>query len=123
MAYAAFDYTKPDPSVDNGTAAFTNTRTNLLALRDALIVGIMPGWSMTPKNSAEDGPPSDYSQPPKILYVKGTEQVRATITWSSNLPSSTQYEYSADSGSTYVTIGTESYAYDSNDNCTGVTWA
>lgn len=44
MAYTVFDATKPDPTVDDGTDGYNNARTNLTALRDAIVMGQMQGF-------------------------------------------------------------------------------
>lgn len=124
MAYTPFNDQKPDPTVDNGTAAFTNTRTNLLALRDGVVTGRLVGWDVTAFNSAETGPPNDLSQIPVIRYAKGVERLRDTITWdgSSGLPTKIKVEYSTDSGSTYSVIGTENYTWDAGYNFPATSW-
>lgn len=124
MAYTQFNYQKPDPSVGDGSDAFTNTRQNLLALRDGVVTGRLVGWNTTAKNADESGPPADYSQIPVILYSKGVERLRDTITWdtSKDLPTKVKMEYSADSGTTYETIGTENYTWDANYNWPDISW-
>lgn len=43
--YTQFDKTKPDTSVGSGTTFGNETRANLLAMRDMIAIGVMPGFN------------------------------------------------------------------------------
>lgn len=128
MAYTTLDETKPDPAVDNGTNAFDNTRTNMLALRDAVIGGTFPGWNLSVSGGTAE-------QPQYYTYSKGTERVRATLTWGTAGGAdgnvlSIVYEYSSNSGTNYAVMGDTGYplgkltiSYDPDANVTGTTWS
>lgn len=121
MAYTLFDPTKPDPATQSGTAFGSSARTNDAALRDACIVGGgFFGFALA------IGGPAD--QPTTMTYSKGTERLRATLTWgtiggeSGNVISSV-FAYSSDSGGTYSAIGTKTTGYDANSYVISTTWS
>ncbi len=63
-------------------------------------------------------------QPQSLCYAKGTERIRAGLTWDGNgNPATTVYAYSADSGATYLYIGTCTVTFDANQNVTATTWS
>lgn len=105
MVYTAF---LPDTPViaDDGDVVINNTRENLMALRDAVVAGALKDWDMSKTGGAE---------PTEILYSKGTERIRLTITWASGNPTVIVYAYDADSGASYDTIGTLTLAYTSGE--------
>ena len=115
MAYTQFADSKPVAS-DNGLTVIDDTRNNLMAMRDNLITGAAAGWSYTPSGGSA-------TEPAVMTYAKGTERLRATITWTSGNPTQIVYAYSSNSGSTYDTIGTKSITYDADSNVTGASWA
>lgn len=117
MSYPDFNPVKPDPSVDNGSAAFTGTRQNLLALRDAALSGMLLDWSLALSGGTA-------AQRTTWMYSKGTERVRVVITWGtsggpSGKPQTLQVSYSANSGSTWTVLGTSTITYDASGNLTG----
>ena len=119
MSYVDFEPLKPDPTTGDGTSVFTHTRENLLWLRDAAISGALMGWQL----AVSGGTPA---QPAQWLYSKGTERVRLTITWGASggpkgKPQAMVVDYSSDSGTTWLTIGTATITYDAQGNFTGST--
>jgi hypothetical protein len=122
MTYTAFTASKPDPAADNGTQAFDYTRKNLLAIRDAAIMGGgFYGWPLAISGGTAE-------QPTTFTYSSGTERVKAVITWGSTggatgNPQTVVYSYSSNSGGAYDTIGTKTVTYDSNGNVTATSWA
>ena len=127
MAYDTFQPDKPD-GADSGPTVIDDTRKNLRAIRDAAMMGTMPEWAMEPQNSDGSTPPSDPAQPEVLMYSRSTERLKLSITWGSSggndgNPTQIAYEYSADSGSTWESIGTETITYDSAGNVTGTSWA
>lgn len=122
MSYTAFDATKPDAATQNGTQFAQSTRDNLAAVRDACVLGGgFPGWALAVSGGTAE-------QPATLTYSKGTERVRAVLTWGTTGGASgnvTQavYAYSADSGTNYDTIGTKTITYDASGNVTATAWA
>lgn len=120
MAYAPFVSDKPVIS-DDGGVVVQKTRENLMALRDGIVAGMLAGWNMTISNPV--------SKPPSIVWAKGTERIRATITWGTIFtvnelnPTIILYEYSANSGSTYDTIGTATMSYEGSGFLTSLVWS
>jgi hypothetical protein len=92
-----------------------------MALRDAIAVGALVGWNMT-----QSGSPGLYPQ--SLLFTKGSEIIKADITWGTTgtaegNPLVIIYSYSANSGGVYDTIGTITMAYDSLGAMTSATWS
>lgn len=114
-------YTPHDPatpaSTQNGTAFAASARNNLNALRDACIMGGgFYGFNMAAAGGTAD-------QPATITHSKGTERLRATLTWSSGNVTVAVYAYSANSGALYEPIGTKTITYDGSQNVTATTWS
>ena len=122
MAYTLFDPTKPDATAQTLTQMGTSERTNMAALRDAIVfVGVFPGFNL----AVSGGTPE---QPALLTYNKSTERVKTALTWGTaggELGNVTVavYSYSSDSGTTYSTIGTKTITYDASGNVTATTWS
>lgn len=122
MAYTPFDAGKPDPSTQAGTAFGTSARANLTALRDCIAaLGAVQGWDMAPSGGTAE-------EPATVLYSKGSERIRLTLTWSGGNVTKVRYEYSSNGGSSYDDMADdagESYqniAYDGAGNVSAITW-
>ena len=104
-------YSEPNPtSSQTGPAFAQSTRDNLLAVRDMVTMGIMPGWSMATSGGSA-------AEPAVITYsntVVTTERLRATVTWSSGNPTTIVYDYSANSGTDWARIGTKTNTFDAD---------
>lgn len=119
MPYDPFLDNKPVSS-DNGLVVIDETRQNLMAMRDAVVMGAMSGWDYNPNGGTAD-------QPAEFLYSKGTERIRGAVTWGTSGGADgnvTQivWSYSSNSGSTYDTIGTQGITYDVDANVTAIAW-
>lgn len=131
MSYTQFDYAKP-VSTQTRQETIDSTRENLLALRDAIAMGYVPGWNMTPGDSSDTATATftssmaNAAEPQIIKYEKGTEEILMWITWTSNAPSVIKYYYSPDNSSGYpanrLLIGQENITYDGSQNVSGITW-
>ncbi len=125
MAYTPFVDDKPVIS-DDGDVVIDDTRQNLMAVRDAAVMGKFEDWDMIPTiggGSAEEPDSIEW----RSGQGSGTDRVRATITWGTSggadgNPTSIVWEFSVD-GAVYDAIGTETITYDVNSNITGVTWS
>lgn len=122
MTYTAFENDKPVSS-DNGNDTIDDARNNLMALRDAVIMGAFGGWNY----SKTDGTGS-AEQPQYIFYKNGTDWIRATLTWGTSGGEDGNvtvavWEYSSNSGSAYDAIGTETISYDVAGNVTSTAWS
>lgn len=120
MAYVAFDSTKPT-TAQTRQAAITSILQNGLALRDMLIMSDAPGFDYSVSGGTA-------AQPAIVYRKKSTEWLRGSITWGSSggsdgNPTVIVYAYSADSGSTWDTIKTVTYAYDASGNVITSTWS
>jgi hypothetical protein len=122
MAYTPFDATKPDATAQTLTQMGQSERDNLRAIRDAVVsMGGFAGWNMAPSGGTAE-------QPATITYSKGSERVRASLTWGTTGGAAGNvtvavYDYSSTSGSSYDTIGTKTYTYDPAGNVTATTWS
>jgi len=125
MAYDPFTNAKPDGSVDTGPQVVDYTRKNLMAMRDAVVIGAMSGWSCTPAGA-------DLSKPSSIVWqrIGSTEKIRATLTWGTTGGATDNvtralWEYSTD-GTNYTVFLPYKYedvSYDADANVSLVTWA
>ena len=108
-------------ATQNGTAAIDSMRANLLALRDSIIAGSLPGWAAT-----AIGP--DLSQPEKIEYSNSPEKIRATITWGTaggetGNPVQVDYDYSDDDGVTWTALASKQIIFTIAGEWAGTTWS
>lgn len=123
MAYSPFNKDKPDGAA-NGTNTCTEIRTNMNALRDAVVSGMMKDWEY----SKTDG--TGTAEQPQYVFYKlkgGTLWIRQTLAWGSSGGSagnvtSILVEFSSNSGGAYDAIGTLTIAYDASGNVTTATW-
>lgn len=116
MAYTAYNESYPD-GTRTGPQVVSDIKANLLAMRDAIVMGGgFFGWAMAATGGTADAPTT-------LTYSKGTERVRATLTWSAGKVTQALYAYSANSGGSYDTIGTKTITYDGSDNVTGTSWS
>lgn len=122
MAYSLFDPTKPDATAQTLTQMGMSERMNMAALRDACTMGGgFPGFNLSLAGGVA-------GQPASITYTKGTERVQANLTWGTtggeagNVTVSTYY-YSANSGTNWDVIGTNTISYDANSNVVATTWS
>lgn len=120
MAYNAFDAAKP-VITDSRQDVVDKTRYNLTALRDALIMGAMPGFNysyVVGTGSADE--------PQYMYYKNGNTWVRVTITWGTTggedgNPTQELWALSTDGGSNYDTIKTIAYTWDASGRLTSTT--
>ena len=125
MAYVDFVDDKPVIS-DDGDVVINNTRENLMAVRDGVVMGKFLDWNMTPTvggGSAEEPDSIEW----RSGQGSGTDRVRATITWGTSggadgNPTTIVWAFSVN-GSVYDTMGTQTITYDVNANITWITWA
>lgn len=116
MAYVPFNETYPD-GTRTGPQTVADIKANMLALRDAAVMGGgFFGWAMAATGGTAE-------EPTTLTYSKGTERVRATLTWSSGRVTQVVYAYSSNGGSSYDTISTKTITYDGSDNVTGTSWS
>lgn len=125
MAYTVFDPALPNggaPANQNGTQVLQSARDNLKAVRDAAIMGGgFYGWNMAAAGGTA-------AQPATITFSKGTERVRAELTWGTTGGEAGSvtvavYAYSSNSGTDYDTIGTNTITYDASGYVTATTWS
>lgn len=120
MAYTTLDSTKPT-TAQTRQAAIDSARTNLNALRDAILMGQMQGFAYSQTVGT-----GTAEQPQFQLWTNGAIILRATNTWGAaggatgNL-STILWELSVNTGSSYDTICTETRTYDGSGNMTAST--
>lgn len=117
--YTAFNFDKPDGSVDTGPNFSTNANANDRALMIAILQGQEPSYAFSKTN----GTGSD-EEPQYYLWSSGagatTKILRATNTWTSGNLTQQVWEWSTDNGSTYASICTQTFTY-SSGNLTATT--
>lgn len=119
MAYTAFDIAAPASSQTPGNA-FTSTRQNMLALRDATVISAFAGWDLT-----TSGTPS---QPDTVYFAEGTETLKIALTWATGggaagNVSQAIYSYRATATAAYDTIGTMAVTYATDGSVISTTWS
>lgn len=124
MVYVQFLSDKP-VIADDGDVVITNTRENLMALRDAIVMGGLFDWDLTVEIGG-----GTAEEPDEIHYERGTaEWIKADITWGTaggedGNPTVIVYTYSTDDFSaSNETIGTWTGTYNSNGTLTAGVWS
>lgn len=119
MAYPTADFTKPDATAQTLTQMGQSERDNMRVLRDACLMGGgFYGWNMSVSGGTAE-------EPAEIRYTKGTERVKAVLTWSGGNVTQAVYSYTADHTAgppVWETIGTKTITYDGSDNVTSTNW-
>lgn len=110
MAYTPFVTTTPAIS-QTRQQIVDSSRNNLLALRDAIIIGRVGGATLSVSGGTAE-------EPNIRLWSSGTDRWRATYTYSGGYVTQIVWEYSSNSGSSYDTICTETVTYDGSNNQT-----
>lgn len=122
MPYTPFDPTKPDATAQTLTQMGQSERDNLKAVRDACIMGGgFYGWNLAVSGGTAD-------QPALLTYAKGTERVKAALTWGATGGEAGNvtvaiYSYSSNSGGAYDAIGTKTITYLSGGQVSATTWS
>lgn len=111
MAYTQYVPTTP-VDTQNGPAVVASARNNLLALRDGVIAGRMPGWTLTVSGGSAE-------EPAIRLWSNGVFRIRASYTYGGGFVSAVAWEFSSNSGVGYDSICNETATYDVNGNMTG----
>jgi hypothetical protein len=114
-AYVYFDEAKPDPD-NQRTSDINAMRTNLSALRDALIFEDFYGFNYSWSGGTAEEPTCQF-------YKDGNDWLRLTIIWSGGNPASILYELSTDGGVNYETIGTQTFTWDAEGNLSSTAWS
>lgn len=124
MAYALFDKNKP-AGASNGPTVLADIRNNLMAVRDGIVLGGLPGFNCAASGGTED-------QPAQYLFtgtgVNSTERINAAVTWGTTggalgNPEIIVFTYSSDSGTTYVAIGTMTIVYTAGGYFSSYSWS
>lgn len=122
MAYTHFDQAKPD-GTGNGSVTLQHMRENMVAMRDIVTLGASPGWNYSWSGGTAD-------RPTTMLWSKAgsTERLRSVNTWgvtggAADNVTQSALSYSADSGTIWVLMGTQTIAYDASGNVTSTTWS
>ena len=123
MAYVQFEDGVP---VASGTIneLCTDTRNNLEAVRDAVVMGVASGWGFTKNGGTAE-------QPAEVRYSKGNERIRGTLTWGTSGGADgnvtvAAWSYTADHTAgtpVFDAIGTETISYDTDANVVSTVWS
>lgn len=120
MPYTPFVDSKP-VGTDTGTEAINYIRQNLMAMRDAVVMGAMIDWDFSKSGGTAE-------EPAIILYTKGVERLRVSLTWGTSGGEDGNvkvalWEYSSNSGTNYDTVGTQTMTYDASGNPSTAVWS
>lgn len=115
MAYTALDTSRPVIS-NVRSADILAMNANQLALRDAIIIGRVAGWTLSVTNGTGTAEEPQY----RLWTNSGnTNQIlRATYTYSSGYVTAVTWAYSTNGGGAYDTIASETTTYDGSNNQT-----
>lgn len=124
MAYVSFNKTLP-AGASNGPTVLADIRNNLMAIRDGIVLGGIPGFNCAASGGTED-------QPTQYLFtgtgVNSTERIKAVVTWGTTggalgNPETIVYTYSSDSGTLYEAIGTMTVVYTAGGYFSAFSWS
>lgn len=121
MAYPTMDTALPNGATQDGAEVMQVIRDHQRVLRDQSVVGAGFGWNYSRTGGTSKQPAVEY-------FKKGAEWIQITNTWGSSGGETGQitlavYRYSANSGGSYDTIGTEARTYDTDGECTATNWS
>jgi len=107
-SYVQFQNNKPIIT-DQNPAIINTTRENVNAVHDGSVIRAMPFWNYSISGGTN-------SNPVYVFHKNGNDWIRTTQTYGTSGPSknciSQQiYQYSSNSGTSYVSMGTVNYAY------------
>ena len=132
MPYTTYSTAAPNIS-QTRQAAIDSIRYNLMALRDALVMGELMNWDMTAGDSSSGTspvfttPPANGSEPALVRFRNSPEEIMLWITWSTGVPTKIRYYYSPTYLSGYpanlAIIRAENISYDVNGNVTSTSWS
>lgn len=114
MTYQHFDETVPDAATQGIVAIGDATRKNLVAIRDDVLCGEVPDWSVTP---VYDG--ADPYRITSITAAKGTERLRRTYLYATAGADAGRLvrvdtDFSADSGGSWMARSSTTISYNAN---------
>lgn len=121
MPYTHFNPIKSNPA--STTIAQLNDRlyTDMMAVRDAAVLGLMPGWNYRVSSGAAD-------KPAQVLWTKGTETIAINCTWGTtggaldNLATA-QLFYRPNASTAYDSLGKVTITYNADGDVTAATWS
>lgn len=129
MTYTQYDDAKP-VGTDNGNVAITDIRNNLMAMRDAVVAGVMVGWDGTV--TAGTG----STEKPQYLYLHkngaSTERIRVEYTYgttggATDNPVTAVLHYTADDdplgSAVWDSMGTCTLSYNSDGTVASWAWS
>ena len=135
MPYIPFNNAKPDPT-ESIAQITTDVRTNFAAVRDWIVIACgLPGWSGEALGADGTTPPTDATQPEQWIWRRGTERIRAQLTYgdaggSQGCVVSAVFSYSPDGGQTWQLMADDDYPngtltidYDADSNVIGYHWS
>jgi len=111
-------HNRPRVGTDQVLQTVDFIRENLMAVRDVSISGIAGVgyvYSFTTGNGT-------VTQPQYIIWTNGNFIVRGNVVYAANDSVTSILWETSDDGSSYKGIGTESFVYDSDFNCTAINW-
>jgi len=112
---ASFSSSLPAQSAYSGMFLRTDgTNAGWQHMLDGVVNGGI-GWSLLVSGGTAE-------EPGTLLYSRGTERVRQTLTWVGGNVTESAYSYSANSGVDYTGLGNQTISYDGSGNVTATSW-
>jgi hypothetical protein len=113
MPYTPFSSTTPTIT-QTRQQIVDSSRTNLLALRDAIMIGRVAGATLSTLGGTAE-------EPAQRIFASGTDRWRASYSYVGGFVSQVVWEYSSNSGGNYDVICTETSVIDIAGNTTSGT--
>ena len=116
-------FDEDDPvGTSTGPSVVATIEANLQALRDAIIMlGGMPRWQMSVTAGTGTAAYPQYRY--QTHYSTSAKKIRAEYTYSSGKVTAIAYDYTEDSWTTTLRIGTRTITYDGSNNVTATSWS
>lgn len=116
-AYIEFDETSP-LGTQSGPVALDKILHNFLSLREKFILGGIANWTFSRTIGG-----GTAKQPAEVLFEQDPVRVKGTIDWTRGRTTEIEWEYSTDSGGSYVPLLTQNFSYDAAGNLSGISGA
>jgi len=107
-----------------GITSLLATKADVTALRNQLAAGLI-GWACAPSGGSAEAPAA-------YLYSRGAEQIKAALSWgieggtaggAEGNVTQIAWAYSANAGTSWSVIGTQTINYDAEGNFSGASWS
>lgn len=118
-AYKHFDPAAPDAATQGFVALADSARANLVSIRDSVLLGEVPDWTITPTYDE-----AIITRIVSIVASKGVERLRRGYVYASSGPDTGRLirvdtDWSADGGSTWAPVSSTTITYHADGRIAG----